>query len=451
MATINIEYLPSINYSLINNGVAICQSVELCNDKADDLRDIIIECSGDFFQDFRSSIIASLKTGKSIRLQGMSLSLKPTEVALVTEKITSTFTINVYADALSDAKKIVFTHSYDIDIMPYDQWLGTSILPQCLASFVTPNHPAVNNIIAKAASKLKEVSGASAFTAYQTGNSNEVRKQVAAVYGALHAEGIVYRSAPASYEIVGQRITLPDQVLASKVGNCIELTLLFASVLESIGLNSGIVLQEGHAYLAVWLVDDCCQYSVCDDASYIEKKCSDGIDEMLVLECTQITAESTTFEDAQSLAIKNLANTAIFEMFIDIKRCRLEQVRPLPQRVMNNGVWEVAVEGTSHDECMLNVKEHSRFDLSMLMDNKREITKLDIWERKLLDFSLRNSMLNLYLRQKAIQFISFDIDLVEDYLQDGMEYLISCKPDVSFKINDEERLVVNSTSKCKFT
>lgn len=52
MATINIEYLPSINYSLINNGVAICQSVELCNDKADDLRDIIIECSGDFSKTF---------------------------------------------------------------------------------------------------------------------------------------------------------------------------------------------------------------------------------------------------------------------------------------------------------------------------------------------------------------------------------------------------------------
>ena len=102
--------------------------------------------------------------------------------------------------------------------MPYDQWLGTSILPQCLASFVTPNHPAVNNIIAKAASKLKEVSGASAFTAYQTGNSNEVRKQVAAVYGALHAEGIVYRSAPASYEVVGQRITLPDQVWLLRSG-----------------------------------------------------------------------------------------------------------------------------------------------------------------------------------------------------------------------------------------
>ena len=62
-------------------------------------------------------------------------------------------------------------------------------------------------------------------------------------------------------------------------------------------------------------------------------------------------------------------------------------------------LWEVAVEGTSHDECMLNVKEHSRFDLSMLMDNKREITKLDIWERKLLDFSLRK--LNVESLSKA--------------------------------------------------
>ena len=172
----------------------------------------------------------------------------------------------------------------------------------------------------------------------------------------------MYRSVPASYEVIGQRITLPDQVLSSKLGNCIELTLLFASILEGIGINSGIVIQKGHAYLAVWLVDNCCQYSVCDDASYIEKKCAEGIDEMLVLECTQTTAESTTFEDAQSIATRNLADTNLFELFVDIKRCRLEQIRPLPQRIINNGTWELSVEGVNHDECVLDVKEHSRFD-----------------------------------------------------------------------------------------
>ena len=58
----------------------------------------------------------------------------------------------------------------------------------------------------------------------------------------------------------------------------------------------------------------------------------------------------------------------------------------------------------------------------------KKLTKFDIWERKLLDFSLRNSLLNLYLRRKAIQFISFDIDRIEDHLQDGEEYCIISKP-----------------------
>lgn len=441
MVNINIEYLPAINYSLINNRIIVCQLFEIYNDGDDDIRDVVIECSGEFFQNFRSSVIDLIKSRQVMRFNGLDLSPILSKVAAVTERTVSSFTIKVYADVSSETRNEIFSQCYDIDIMTYDQWLGTSILPQSLASFVTPNHPAINNIVVKAASKLKEISGKSSFTEYQTGNSNEVRKQIAAVYGALHAENIVYRSVPASYECVGQRITLPDKVLSLKLGNCIELTLLFASVLESIGINSGIVLQKGHAYLAVWLVDDSCQYSVHDDASYIEKKCAEGIGEMLVLECTQITAETTNFEDAQRLAEKALANTSLFELFIDIRRCRLEQIRPLPQFTKNNDTWEISQEGVTHDECVLNVKEHSRFDLSKIMDSKHEITKMDIWERKLLDFSLRNSMLNLYLRQKAIQFISFDVGLIEDYLQDGEEYIIAAKPNVALRIVEEERLV----------
>ena len=58
---------------------------------------------------------------------------------------------------------------------------------------------------------------------------------------------------PASYERIGQRITLSDQVLETHQGNCIELTLLMASVLEAVGIYSGVVLMRGHAFLGVWL------------------------------------------------------------------------------------------------------------------------------------------------------------------------------------------------------
>ena len=441
MVKLNIEYLPSINYSLINNGIAVCQFIEIQNESTEDIKDVVIEISGDFFQETHSDVIHLIKIGKSIRLQGVALKPIVSKVASITEKTLTTFNVKITGNFLTEEKHTLFSKDYEIDIMPYDQWLGTSILPQCLASFVLPNHPAINNIVIKAATKLKEISQSSAFTEYQSGNTNEVRKQVAAIYGALHSENIVYRSMPASYEIVGQRITLPNQVLSSKVGNCIELTLLFASILESVGINSGIVIQKGHAYLAVWLVDDCCQYSVCDDSSYIEKKCADGIDEMLVIECTQITSEKTSFEEAQQIAEKNLADIDLFQCYIDIRRCRLERILPLPQRINNDGVWEIQTEGVAHDECILNVRKHSRYDLSKMMDTKREVSKMDLWERKLLDFSLRNSMLNLYLRQKAIQFISFDVDLIEDYLQDGNEYVIAPKPNVSLKVAGEERLV----------
>ena len=39
MVTINIEYLPSINYSLINNRIAICRSVEILFKQYPDLRE----------------------------------------------------------------------------------------------------------------------------------------------------------------------------------------------------------------------------------------------------------------------------------------------------------------------------------------------------------------------------------------------------------------------------
>ena len=47
----------------------------------------------------------------------------------------------------------------------------------------------------------------------------------------------------------GQRIVLPEVVLKNKAGNCIDLTVLFASILEGAGLYSLIFLTEDHAFI----------------------------------------------------------------------------------------------------------------------------------------------------------------------------------------------------------
>ncbi|HEX7611880.1 MAG TPA: hypothetical protein VF371_03830 [Candidatus Limnocylindrales bacterium] len=50
-----------------------------------------------------------------------------------------------------------------------------------------------------------------------------------------------------------QRIRLPAEVLDQSSGNCIELTLLYASTAEALGMQSAIIIIPGHAYVAIRL------------------------------------------------------------------------------------------------------------------------------------------------------------------------------------------------------
>ena len=64
-------------------------------------------------------------------------------------------------------------------------------------------------------------------------------------------------------------------------------------------------------------------------------------------------------------------------------------------------------------------------------------TKQMIWERKLLDFTLRNNLLNTRLGRKVIPFISFEIEHLEDHLQAGEDYSITPSPGKKLEPNAE--------------
>ena len=434
---VTIDYIKTVNYSLCHNHIPICRYIEIKNDSLNDMEDVQLKVSGKYILDNASPMYGMIRAEKSLRITTFEITLKADELFSISERIVSSYELEIIVGGETAYKK-----EFELDIMAFDQWLGTTILPQCLASFSMPNQPAINNLILKAAVKLKEIAGTSSFTEYQDGDPQTVLKQIAAIFAAIHEENLVYRSIPASYETVGQRITLADQILETKLANCIELTLLMASVLEAVGIYSGIVITKNHAFLSVWLDELCSQHGVLDDCSFIGKKCSEGISEMTVIECTELTKQTTSFEVAQEIARKHLLDIDAFEMYIDIKRCRLEGIRPLPARIMDGGKWVVAsADALAHDTCDVKVSEHTKYDLDTAYDHSKETTKLDIWERKLLDFSLRNNFLNLSLRTKAVQFISFEVGTIEDYLQNGDEYCIMPMPDVDIKLTKDELLV----------
>ena len=91
------------------------------------------------------------------------------------------------------------------------------------------------------------------------GDIHFVERQVHAVYEALKALKITYVNTTICFGAgVGehmQRIRLPRETIAHRSANCIDGTVLFASLLEATSLSAAIILVPGHAFLG-WQAQD---------------------------------------------------------------------------------------------------------------------------------------------------------------------------------------------------
>ncbi len=85
--------------------------------------------------------------------------------------------------------------------------------------------------------------------------------QVMAIYNALNLSyGISYVNTPIAFgSDAVQQIKVPRKTLETRSGNCIDLTVLFASAIEALGMHPFIVLLPHHAFVA-WCTDPNCTY-----------------------------------------------------------------------------------------------------------------------------------------------------------------------------------------------
>ncbi|MCR4848424.1 MAG: DUF4011 domain-containing protein [Bacteroidales bacterium] len=428
---ITIDYLPSVNYSMMNNGVEVCNSLIVENYSDQDFHQLLVQLIGPYIKE-SSCRLEILKSGEAIQVNQIKIEPDIKILSEITEAVRTSFVITVRSD-----EGLLFEQEYPITLLSYEEWAGSAIMPEHLAAFVVPNNPYLPKIKLEAAKFLEQWTGSSAFDEYQTQDRNRVRAQVAAIYEALRSQGIIYSAPPASFEQTGQRIRMADKVLTEKIGTCLDTSLLVASCLEEIGIFPIILMLKGHAMVGAWLIPNVFPQMVCDDASYLLKEMADGNNNLVLLESTFITSSGpVSFEEAAKSAMLKLNDESQFLYFLDIHRCRLGNVKPMPQRIQVNGEWTFINEGIEHENATESVSSLSHFDLR-LEDTGKPTTKQMIWERKLLDFSLRNNLLNTRLGRKVIPFISFDIEHLEDHLQKNEDYSITPSPGKKIEPNDD--------------
>lgn len=141
--------------------------------------------------------------------------------------------------------------SFPVKVLPFDS-LPFSIKTaeneyknryEFLGAWITPNSKAVEEFLTAA----KERVPGKAFT----GPFGPSLPQVKAMFDQLKSTGVTYVMDPSVFSDFGhiQRTRLPREVLANHNAQCVEGSLLFASLMESIGLNPFIVHVPGHVFV----------------------------------------------------------------------------------------------------------------------------------------------------------------------------------------------------------
>ncbi len=416
---INFLFTPVVNYAIQQNRIPLIRkfSIENCTDEDWENIKIEIHCEPEIASRWEHQIDV-IPAGQNLNLDVKNFRLSAKILSQLTEKITGEIRLRI-----TTGEQVVFQKNYIIDILAYDQWNGIRVFPEMIGAFITPNHPGVFNILKKASHILEEWTGSPSFDAYQSLNPDRVKKQMAAIYEAIADLKIVYCSPPASFEQEGQRIRMCDAVFSQKLATCIDMALLYTSCMEAIGLNTLIVVMNGHAFAGAWMVEQFFADSVNDDISLLKKRIADGINEIGLVETTCMNAgKQVPFDTAMNEANHKLRDEKNFILFIDIKRARHSGIKPLPQRVKTPDGWLIDEE--NGDMQHGDAPEEIIAALPDCKEQQQILTKQKLWERKLLDLSLRNNLLNLKITKSTIQLILIDLNLCEDELADGPEFQI---------------------------
>jgi hypothetical protein len=117
------------------------------------------------------------------------------------------------------------------------------------SAFVNENHPKIDEIL-KDARKEVMMDG---WVGYQAG-PDAVYRQVFAIWTYLHHKGVKYSNittpSAESDRIHSQHVRRFSESLEAEQANCVDGTVLMASILRKLGINTYLILRPGHMYLA---------------------------------------------------------------------------------------------------------------------------------------------------------------------------------------------------------
>ncbi|WP_296457286.1 DUF3320 domain-containing protein [Rubinisphaera sp.] len=424
--SLDVSLTQSINYASLQNSVPFLKSLKLMNTTANFYRDLRLTMfSEPAFIQAKTWNLDQLAPGASLDIPNREVEIDQAYVNRLNEAERGQVTFQLIHDSQKLAKQMI-----DIRILARDEWCGFRDNPELLAAFVTPNDPAVTRILKKSSQILARSGHSDSLEGYQGHDPKRVYMQAAAIWSALSEEGLTYSNPPKSFEQDGQKIRQPATILNDGLATCLDTSLLFAAALEAIHINPVLILVDGHCFAGFWLTETRFSNLIETDPTEIRKAIS--ANELIVFETTLITSKPLVDFNETIKAGKHKTRESVDEEFvgaIDISRARMSQIRPLKSDVEAK---QVPISQNQQKVAVPLPPLPSFEDMPVDEIEQKPTTpegRVERWQRKLLDLSLRNRLLNFRPSKQTIPFVCPDVHLLEDKLAEQKSIQVISLPD----------------------
>jgi hypothetical protein len=220
-------------------------------------------------------------------------------------------------------------------------------------------------------------------------------------------------------------------IAEDRLATCLDTTLLFAAALEAAGLHPVILMFDGHAAAGVWLTKRTFGNAIETDQMEVRKALASR--ELIVFETTGVTHRpAMTLEAAQQALEPRLAEEEVhgFVAAIDVRRARSGGITPLAS---HEPLRRAMPEEETQPIADLPLPVPPSFnELPKETVEQKPTTaagRIDRWQKKLLDLTLRNRLLNFPDSKKTIPFLCTDVAYLEDRLAQGAAIRVISLPE----------------------
>ncbi len=422
-----------IGFASHQNAASLLRELSISNEGDAPYAEFTVELIGSLpFLETKRWHIDLLLPATSVRIDDRDIRLQAGYLADISESVRADVTIRVNANGQTVAEK-----SYAVELLAKHEWGGAYAMPELLAAFCLPNDPATDRILKGASEVLRRASKKNALDGYTGQSRTRTWELVSALWSSVCNLGISYALPPASFETQGQKIRTPSAVVDGGVGTCLDTALLFAAALEQAGLNPLLILTKGHALVGAWLQPQEFAQLITEDASSLRKRIE--LKELVVFETTLATQSPPPgFSHAVDFARREVNDDA-FLMAIDIRRARMQRIRPLALAASPSHPSEAAMPmSATGQEALEEAPLLPGFDVEVAVEPETPAGKLQLWQRKLLDLTTRNRLLHVPESAKAIRLLCPDPAALEDQLAEGKRIRIVALPNLEAGGRDTE-------------